>query len=597
MKYSQRFFCITLLIMIFGVAFAKPVSLTMSGPHIVANSYTLSGDGVLTNGETSDLSLTIENIGDMPTTSTISVTLTSSNTAITIIQGTAMYNGVEPNQLLTLENGFTISAASSVFNGQSFTIGVTAVCGNDSWESSIVVTVYRPIVELNHVAWTGNLVAGGNIDVMVFVENIGGVLATDIAGTLTTTTSNVNISNAEQQIGNLYPSGIATFVYHITLGLQVPFELNFNFNFTSENGINLSEEFSIANGCSVIFELHDTYGDGWNNAELQVSFSNGTPTQTMTVDDGSQEIFPIDIVSDVTVTVSFISGWYDSECSFEIYYQDGDMIYQSDNGPDAGVVTTFVTDCGIAPIECASISQLSSTVDENRVTLNWEETPSNSYQIRRDGVSIALVSNTTFTDFEVAAGEHYYCVYAICNGEILSAPLCEMVTIEAVCFPPENLTTTTDGNHVQLSWSASSTADSYRVYRDEELIATELRLTHYDDENVSIGTHCYTVSAVCDEGVESEMSNESCEEITLLKETQKNIQLFPNPATSHVTLKGVEIESVTVFSIVGQMLEQHTSIYASEWQWNCSNYENGMYWLQIKTVQGDQFQQRVVIAQ
>ena len=79
-------------------------------------------------------------------------------------------------------------------------------------------------------------------------------------------------------------------------------------------------------------------------------------------------------------------------------------------------------------------------------------------------------------------------------------------TVTVVC-PPTNLTATVQNtNQVRLNWTAPTLTTSYKVYRDNTLIAQNITATTYTDSNVSAGDHSYQVSAIY-QGVESLKSN------------------------------------------------------------------------------------------
>lgn len=483
-----------------------------SNAHIVAHDYELSGDGILQSGETADMSLTITNTGTEATTGSILVVLTSSNPKLTILQDSAIYNGVAPGQFLTLQNGFTIQAATTVNNGQSFPITVTAICGDEVWESEITVTVYKPIVEFHGFTWSGDYVSGGTIFVVVSFENIGGIMTTNSILSLSTTTSNVTINNPEVNIGNLAGGGIGTVAFSLQIGTIVPLKIELSTTFSSNEGFSITEDFFIANGCKVILDLHDEFGDGWNGASLNLTFSNGWAPQSYTLTSGSSNAtYSIDLISNITVTVTWIAGSWDYECSFEIYYEDGEMIYESSGTPTAGVITTFTTDCGTEPAECDAITNLSVETEETNVFLNWNPAPSGLYQIRRNGILIATEIGTSYTDINVAHGEHYYCVTAVCN-DILANPICEAVTIYAPCSHPENVLAAIYNNYTAyISWSLVEGATQYYIYRNNDSIGTTTKSSYYD-MNLEVGNYCYNVASVCINGV-SGMSDEACLDI------------------------------------------------------------------------------------
>lgn len=68
--------------------------------------------------------------------------------------------------------------------------------------------------------------------------------------------------------------------------------------------------------------------------------------------------------------------------------------------------------------------------------------------------------------------------------------------------PPTNLAVTVNNQNVTLTWTASNPADSYKVYRNNELIGQNITATTYTDNALMPGTYTYQVSTVYN-GLES----------------------------------------------------------------------------------------------
>ena len=101
-----------------------------------------------------------------------------------------------------------------------------------------------------------------------------------------------------------------------------------SFSLTADNGVTATGEGTMANTCIVVFSLHDSYGDGWNGNMLQVEFSDGTPTENLTISSGYEAEYEMTISISTTVSVSLIQGNYIGEISFEIGYLDGEYDFE-----------------------------------------------------------------------------------------------------------------------------------------------------------------------------------------------------------------------------------------------------------------------------
>jgi hypothetical protein len=101
------------------------------------------------------------------------------------------------------------------------------------------------------------------------------------------------------------------------------------YTFTVDGDRNLVANFgNCPSTCNVIFELYDSYGDGWNGASLTVAFSDGTPMQNLTIHNGASAIYTIEIGNGVHISLTWHSGSWDNEVSFIVRYEDGTIIFQ-----------------------------------------------------------------------------------------------------------------------------------------------------------------------------------------------------------------------------------------------------------------------------
>lgn len=158
-------------------------------------------------------------------------------------------------------------------------------------------------------------------------------------------------------------------------------------NCGTENSLLINEPIvGVTNGTcdSYILNLYDSYGDGWNDAALEI-YINGVLQTTYTLEDGDsiQYVIPTNI-NDIVSTV-FVSGNYDDECYYTIQNQLNDTVYQAtqtDFGPiDLG---DFSIPSGIqACPTCEAPENLSvSDVDATVATLNWSAGTSTAWNVQ-----------------------------------------------------------------------------------------------------------------------------------------------------------------------------------------------------------------------
>ena len=203
-----------------------------------------------------------------------------------------------------------------------------------------------------------------------------------------------------------------------------------------------------------------------------------SPTEQMTVNNGSSASYTRELASNSTISLTWHNGSWTEECSFEITYEDGSVIYQNSGGFSG--TQTFTINCAGgsgAPEFCAPIRNLTYELDGNDVVLAWDAPESGTpawYEVYRDTELLDLVEGLTFTDANVAEGLYNYCVYAAYDG-CQSEFVCVEVDV-SMCDAVRNLDyTLNDDLLLSLTWEAPEDPTGlveYQVYMDNEQLTT-----------------------------------------------------------------------------------------------------------------------------
>lgn len=168
-------------------------------------------------------------------------------------------------------------------------------------------------------------------------------------------------------------------------------------------------------------------------------------------------------------------------------------------------------------------ASLSVTPGNNQATLTWSSVSgATGYNLKRSGTSGGPytilqpnLSGTTFTDPGLVNSEAYYYVVTALNGVVESANSSEATT-SPVGPPavPANLQVSATTSQVNLSWTDSYGATSYRVYRSitsgsgYALTGTSVSASYADPSVTNGTTYFYEVSAIGPNG-ESAPSTEA----------------------------------------------------------------------------------------
>ena len=372
----------------------------MTGPYVAVDSF---NPGVVPCHGQNIMTMTFKNVGAAATSGTTDIVLTCDNENLTIIDGTGSFGVLENGASVTLANEFSFSVAEGVPDNTKIQIDVNATCGSDTWTGKATITVGTPLIEFTNMQWAGSFVPGETSIVAANFHNGGHFMAYNATVTVSSPSSYVTIASPTMTLGTIGANGDVTAVFDITIDASCPATeaITLNFNLVADYGVEAIGTGVLKNSCNVVFDLSDSYGDGWNGASLRVTFNDGTPQQTMTVPTGSNSAsYTLEIGSGVHVTLTWTSGSWDSECSFIVRYEEGDQI-TSASEPPTNYNFQFDVNCGGEAVTMAPVQNLEASVDGITVTLTWAAPASGNpegYIIKRDGVEIDEVTDLTYVD-------------------------------------------------------------------------------------------------------------------------------------------------------------------------------------------------------
>lgn len=432
--------------------FAEALETVLNLGPVVFSSATIddaggNADGQLNPGESVTLDVALQNVLSLPV-SNVTATLSCTNQGVNITQNTASFGSIGANGETNLSDAFAFTVSESIAPTTKLRFFLQITTSEGDCVSSFTLDVYG--VSLNMSGYSianddlypnGMLDPGETATLNVNVINAGNMSAQGVNAVLSTTSQLVVINDAEAVIGNIAGGADATGEFSITLNANASpenVEIPFTLTITHDNGQASVINFTYTNTCIITFDLHDSYGDGWNGAALRVSFDDGTPDQTLTIASGDEASFELEVSTGTTMSVFFVSGGYNNECSFDIYYQSNElMIYQSSGTPEIGTFLNMVVDCGASCIGVMGLSY--NIVGTGEVSLSWTSAGNDvtEYQIFRDGTQIDVVNTNSYTETGLAMGDYVYCVRTVYNDGCVSSLSCIDVTVAEIFLMPE----------------------------------------------------------------------------------------------------------------------------------------------------------------
>ena len=438
----------------------------------------------LNPGETANLSLTLENVTD-ETVENVTVTLTTEHPEVTITNFTVAFPTFGPNETITLEDAFVFNVSDNVLGNEQIKFSIEIyVDGEFTSTYSFNVLVYGYQLQysatavLNDDNGNGLLNPGETANLRIIVDNVGNELAQSLEGVLSTEYELITLNETEKSYGTIGVEMMAFAEFNVTLDAAAPadFAIPFTLTVTDANGKVTVLPFNYRNSCNVTFSLHDSYGDGWQGNYLTVEYSDGTPAENMEVASGSSATYVRELCSNSTISLTWHNGSWTQECSFEISYDDGTVIYQNSGGFSG--TQTFTIDCtggSGAPEFCDPIRNLAYEVVDHDVLLTWDAPESGTpiwYEIYRGTELLDLTEEMSFTDTNLEDGIYFYCVYAAYD-DCQSEYICAEVEISS-CGSVQNLEyTLNDELMLTLTWEAPEDPSGlveYQVYMDGELL-------------------------------------------------------------------------------------------------------------------------------
>ena len=436
--------------------------LPAEGAYVTIANYTpnFAPVNVATN-----LTMSFKNVGVDPTEGNTNVTLTCDDPRMNIVNNTASFGVLNAEETITLYDAFSFIVADGVEDGTRFQINVDMADGRQTWSGRVFITAGQALLDYVGTDWAGSFVPGETVTLVANFQNIGHYMATNAIASVTCESSYVTLLNPTIEMGTIDPEGISTCVFNIQIDESCPETevIVVNFAMQADGELNAEGSVILKNACNVIFEMSDSWGDGWNGASLTVSFNDGTPAVNLSCE-GSSQTEVIEIGKGTHVTLTWNRGSYDSECSFIVKYENGDIIYQRSN-PTPGVLHEFDCNCtGGQPVGSFNpVENLAAEIGIGTVTLTWDEPDrAISYIISRNGIEIAQTEEPTFVDEVFTEFYYTYCIVAV-YSQGTSAPECIVVKSElgieenetefAIYPNPVNGTLFVNGGNAEYSYT------------------------------------------------------------------------------------------------------------------------------------------------
>jgi hypothetical protein len=222
------------------------------GAYVVKDSFIINdatggnGNGMMDYAEAILLSLSVKNVG-IYTAQDVVVTLSTEDEYITITDGEENYGDVEPDEVVTVTDGFAFDVAGNIPDGHAVLFDVSASDGTDTWTSNIVITGHAPALGLGDYTVSdptgnnnGKIDPGETVYISVYVNNTGSAEAFSVMGELMTNDMYLQVNTTDPQAyGDIAAEGMgmATFEAYADESTPAGHMAQLDFEFTADYDI------------------------------------------------------------------------------------------------------------------------------------------------------------------------------------------------------------------------------------------------------------------------------------------------------------------------------------------------------------------------
>ncbi len=238
----------------------------------------------------------------------------------------------------------------------------------------------------------------------------------------------------------------------------------------AEESFYSDEKYVITGGCAeYVFDLQSVGDYGWQGGEIKLSFDNEMDDMYFTMYSKEECEKRILVPEGVKMTLSWLEGWNDAECSFVVKKDDEDVYVSSElkEGKLTDIVATNSMPC-VAP------DNLKAVMKDHTVELTWKVmVETDSFVIlRNDEVIAENVTSCNYIDEEISvSGVYGYVVKSAREGCVsLPSEVCNVVVMKNSYDSIHANASLTD-NSVVINWDAPMSYGLFR-YDDGEYLTS-----------------------------------------------------------------------------------------------------------------------------
>lgn len=262
-------------------------------PWLVYNAHDINdaagnSNGLLDFGESVQIGVTLENIGDQPATA-VNTILSTESPYITITDNSAQFGDFAVGEIKSVASAFAVTVSNVVPDGEVIVFTLTSTDANDStFVSNFNIEAHAPALAAGAMTindavngnGNGRLDPGETATVSISTYNPGDYALQDVEAQLSTSSPYVSITNAQVSLGAIDPGFLNAVqaVFEITIDPSTPIGHSASLNYSaSSSGYSVSKSYQAPVGLI----LEDWESGGFTSFDWQ---SAGSAPWTLVTD-------------------------------------------------------------------------------------------------------------------------------------------------------------------------------------------------------------------------------------------------------------------------------------------------------------------------
>ncbi len=204
-----------------------------TGPYIIKDSYYITDEGVLVNGDMNPdenilLTVTLKNIG-VELAENVTATLSTEDSYVTITDDNEVAGNISSGSMVTIENGFAWYVHNDIPDMHPVLFTLTSTDGTNTWETQFSVNAYSPVLETGDFTIddsdgnnNGRIDPGETAIVKIETTNNGSSFALTTQGILTATSPYITMESNTYDLNVIAMGASKTAEFTLTASEEAP---------------------------------------------------------------------------------------------------------------------------------------------------------------------------------------------------------------------------------------------------------------------------------------------------------------------------------------------------------------------------------------